>query len=131
MTEGQFCVRHKNRRKHNQHFELPFFMINLHFGTLNIKKKKFFLTSSIYLVFSSLRNQRRLAQTNSKVQVFYSVWKETTHKLSKFATAKNVFSSLYGIGATCFKCFLFHVITGRYSFLIKVYLFNRHILALF
>ena len=33
MTVNYFCVRHKNRRKHNQHFTLLFFKINLHFGT--------------------------------------------------------------------------------------------------
>ena len=36
MTANYFCVRHKNRGKHNQHFELLYFMINLHFDTSNL-----------------------------------------------------------------------------------------------
>ena len=42
-----------------------------------------------------------------------------THKPSKEAAAKNFFSSLYVIDATCFEideCFLFHVTTGRRYF---------------
>ena len=38
-TENYFCVRHKNYKKRNQHFELPSFMINLHFGTSNYLSK--------------------------------------------------------------------------------------------
>ena len=32
MSENNFCVRHKNRRKHNQHFKLLFFKLNSHLG---------------------------------------------------------------------------------------------------
>ena len=41
VTKNHFCVRHKNNKKHNQHFEQLFFMINLHFDIsnyLNIEK---------------------------------------------------------------------------------------------
>ena len=67
---------------------------------------------------------------------FYFVWKETTAKPSKLATAQNFFSSVYFIVTACFhKCFLFHVITGRHCFykslLISWGFFNRHVLALF
>ena len=53
-------------------------------------------------------------------QVFHSVWKEISHKLSKAAAAKSFFPSVYVNGTTCFgECFLFHVITGRHYFLYK------------
>ena len=33
-AENYFCVRHKNRKKHNKQFKLLFFKIWLHFGTI-------------------------------------------------------------------------------------------------
>ena len=50
-------------------------------------------------------------------KVFRSVWDETTHKISKVATSKSFFSSVYVIGLTFFDDFLFHVITERQCFL--------------
>ena len=35
LTENYFSVHHKNKRKHNQHLPLLFFMLNLHSGTSN------------------------------------------------------------------------------------------------
>ena len=71
-----FCIRHKNRRKHNQYSKLVFFNINLHFGTSDeistFGKLNCLPISSNYLVFSSLEMQRRLIQTKmsrSKIQV--------------------------------------------------------------
>ena len=58
-----FCVCHKivchkNRRKHNQHFDVLFFTKNLHFITSNqiytYRKLSFPLTNSTYLVFLPL-----------------------------------------------------------------------------
>ena len=47
--------------------------------------------------------------------VFYFVWKETSHKPLKVATAETFFPSVYTIGTACFhECFLFHVITERH-----------------
>ena len=67
MTEDSFCVRHKNRRKHNQHFKLLFFTINLHFITSNLiytyRKLNLFLTNSIHLVSLPLKMGQRLKQT--------------------------------------------------------------------
>ena len=57
-----------------------------------------------------------LFSRNAKVyyKLFYSVWKEMSHKPLKVAAAKKYFSSLY---PTCFdECFLFHAITGRHYF---------------
>ena len=54
-------------RKNNQHFELLFFMINLHFGISNqlskYRKIDLLLISSICLVFSYLELKRNDSQT--------------------------------------------------------------------
>ena len=52
----------------------------------------------------------------SIIQAF-TVLKQTTHRTSKVAAEKNIFSSVNLIGATCFnKCFLFYLIIGRHCF---------------
>ena len=55
------------RCKQNQHFELLFFMISLHFGTSNYlftyRKTSLILKNVIYLVLSSLEIQRKVIQT--------------------------------------------------------------------
>ena len=75
INESYFCVRHKNRRKHSQHFKLLFFTLNLHFVTLNqiatYRKPNLPLTSSIYLVFLPLEMQVRLNQTKVYCTLFY------------------------------------------------------------
>ena len=85
-----FCVRHKNRRKLNQHSQLLFLKINLHLDS-QTKYLHFLPITSIYLVSSSVEMQR-LVQTKVYYKLCYSVWKETSHKLLKVAAAcKNVF----------------------------------------
>ena len=50
--------------------------------------------------------------TDGILQVFCSVWKETTGKPFKIAAAKNFFSCMYVIGTICFdECY---VINGRH-----------------
>ena len=51
----------------------------------------------IYLVFSSLEMQRRHMQTKACFQLFYSVWKKTSHKPWKVAVAKNSFPHGYNL----------------------------------
>ena len=69
INENFFCVRHKNRRKRNQHFKLLFFTINLHFvisnKTFAYRKLSLPLTSSTSLDFLPLKMQKRLKQTQS------------------------------------------------------------------
>ena len=85
------------------------------YGKLNLLTIK-----STYLVFSSRERQRRPIQIKVYYKLFYSVWKETSHKPLKVTTAKNNFPSMYIIDKTCFNlCFLFHVVTGRHYFLRK------------
>ena len=136
-----FLVCHKNRWKHKQHFKLLFFKIILYFSIsdyLSIYGKLNFLPiNSIYLVFSSLEMQRRVIQIKTHDKLFYSVWKESSHKPLKVAAAKNYFPGVYIIDITCFnKCFLFHVITWRQYFLCKLivpqwFWCNRHVAAFF
>ena len=52
------------------------------------------------------------------LQIFYSVWKETTCKHSKVVAAKTFFSKVYVAGTTCLdECIISHMITSRYYFL--------------
>ena len=79
------------------------------------RKKNLHLISNIYVVLSSLEIQTRPIQIKAYYKFLYSVWEETTHKSSKVETGKEISSSAYVIGTTCFdKCFLSHVITGRH-----------------
>ena len=121
MTTSYFCVHYKNRRKHNLHFKLLFFQVYLHFGTSNeisaYSKTCLLHINSIHLVLSSLDLQRRVIKIKYTTS-FFTLWKETTPKPSKVATAKDFSHSVHVIVTICFeKYFLFLVITG----FIKVY----------
>ena len=89
--QNLFCVRHKNRRKHSQHFKLLFFTINLHFVTSNqipiYIKPNLVLTSSIYLVFFPLEMQGRLKQTKL-YHKFFILCDRNDHKPLKVVAAK-------------------------------------------
>ena len=72
--------------------------------------------NNIYLVFSSLKMQKRIVQTKVYHRFFHSVCKEKTHKPSNAVAAKNLFSIVYVINTTYFdEFFLFHAITGRFK----------------
>ena len=61
--------------------------------------------------------QGRLTETKVYYKLFYSVPKETSHKLLKVAAAKKYFPSVYITDTTCFdECFLFDAITGNIIF---------------
>ena len=139
-VENYFCVRRKNRRKHNEHFELLFFMkiytLVHETNYLNIEKQLYFSWVVFiwsYILWRSKEDSHRLSTVYYKFCC--SVWTETTQKTVEVTTAKNFFSSVYVTVTTCFdKCFWFHVITGRYCFLnkslaITLNFFNRHVLA--
>ena len=98
VTENYFCVRHKNRRKHNQHFELLYFIINIHFGASNqlsaCSKINVLFINTIYLVLSSLEIKRTLIQ----IEVFYRLLLpclkiNNSQNFRSIATVKNLFSS--------------------------------------
>ena len=89
-------------------------------------KVNFLPTKSTYLIFFSLRMQRRLMQTKVYHEPFYSVWKETSYKALKKAAAKRCKSGVYVIDPICFEeCFLFHVISGKHYFLYKFIVTQR------
>ena len=123
MTDNYFCIRHKNRRKHNQHFKLLFFKLNSHFETSNetskYRKLNLLLINSIYLTISSLEMQRQ--PDRPKYTTFFLICiKKTTRKPSKVAAAKKFSPGVYVIDTTCFdERFLFHGIAGRHYFLYK------------
>ena len=122
INKSYFCVRHKNRRKHNQHFKTADF--HNKFTLLHIKSNIFIwktkfasLSSSIYFIFLPLEMQIRLEQTKICHAFSYFVWKEMNNKPLKVSAAKSRFSSVYVIGTTCFnKRFSFYVITERHYF---------------
>ena len=140
MTENYFCVRQKNKRKLNQHFEQLFFMISVHFGISNLlskyRKTNLLLINSVYLAFFSRGVQRRVIQTKVYHKFFYFVWKETTHKPSthkSIETAKKLFSSVYLIGTTCFNKLFYSCDNWKTLFFIKAYCYpealsHRHVL---
>ena len=61
---------------------------------LNIKRNKFISHKQYLLVFSSLKAQRGLTQTNVYHKFFYSVWKETIHQPSKVQQLRKTFSQV-------------------------------------
>ena len=134
MTGNYFCVRHKNRWKHNQHFKLLYFKLNSHFGKSNwifaSRKLNLLSINSICLVVSSLEMQRKL---KVHYKFFFSVSKETSHKPSKLAAKKNFSCSVHFIDTTCFdEYFWFHLITGAIAFGKSLsLLFSRHIATFF
>ena len=77
ITVNYFCVRHKNRWKHNQHFKMLFFKENLHFGkseqTSTYGKVNLLLIKSIYLIFSSRERQKSLIQTKVYHTSFFTL----------------------------------------------------------
>ena len=81
-------------------FKLLFFRLNPHFNSSDL------IDTFSFLPFTKVPLTR-----------FYSVRIKTTHKPSKEVAAKNFFSSVYVIGATCFdEFFLSHVIIEKRSF---------------
>ena len=139
INESYFCVRHKNRQKHNQHFKTAVFTINLHFVKLKqmstYRKLNLPLTSSIFCL-PTCRNAKKTCTDPSIPLVFLLYWKERTFKPLKVAAAKTLFSSVYAIDTNCFdECFLFFVIAGRHyfswKFIVTVRLLNCHVAAFF
>ena len=68
INESYFCVRHKNRREHNQHFKIAVFHIKIQTlpnrnKYLHNRKLNLLLTSSIYSVLFPLEMQKGLEQT--------------------------------------------------------------------
>ena len=77
ITGNNFCVRHKNRRKHNQHFKVLFLTINLQVITSNqiftYRKLNFPLTnqSTPHVLFAT---HKPLKVAAAKALLFRGVW---------------------------------------------------------
>ena len=85
--------------KHNQHNEMVFSVLNIHFGTSNYNMQQNKCTSYKHLFgLLSSKKPKQTRTDQSTLQVSCSVWKEATHKPSKVATEKNVIFSVYVIG---------------------------------
>ena len=75
--KNNFCVRHKNRRKHNQHFKVLFLTINLQVITSNqiftYRKLNFPLTnqSTPHVLFAT---HKPLKVAAAKALLFRGVW---------------------------------------------------------
>ena len=101
-------MRHKNRRKHNQHFKLPLFKINLNFLTKFSSHKQYLFN------FLSSRNAKKTDQS-------ILCLKKKTHKHLTIEAIKKLFSSVY---VTSFgECFLFRS-TASYFSLQMIFLKN-------
>ena len=104
-----FFVCHKNRQKHNQHFKLIFFTINLHFVTSNqiptYRKTNLPLTSSICLVFLPLEMQGRL---KPKYTTRFFTLKRNDPQTFKSGSRENPFIQCVQL--------TFYAITGRHYF---------------
>ena len=70
ITKNYFFVCHKNRREHNQNFELRYFMINLNFGLSKYQssyRKVYLLLTNILssLLWKAKKDMHRLNCTSS------------------------------------------------------------------
>ena len=119
ITVNYFCVRHKNSRKHNQHFKQLFFKTNLHlsdyistYGKLNLLS-----INRIFLVFPSREMQRKLMQTKVYYKLSLSSLKRSILQTFNSSSCKKVFPSVLIIDTTCFdECFSFRLITANSIF---------------
>ena len=94
MTGNYFCVCHKNRQKHNQHFKLLCFKRNSHFGKSSkiseCRKLNLLHIDSICLVVSSLEMQRRLIQTKVFFLLFSLCLKRNDLQIFKNSSCKKI-----------------------------------------
>ena len=82
---------------------------------LHIENKNLFLIDSIYLVFPSLKNQRKLLQTKVWYK-FFTLSDNNDRQTFKSINCKKFFSSVYVVGTTCLDKYVYIPcnITGRY-----------------
>ena len=116
-----FFVRHKNRRKHNQHFKLLFFKINLYYGTSDYiptyGKLSLFPINSIFWPSLLEKCKEDWCRPKYTTSFHYSVSKEVFYKPLKVAAAKKAFPSVFIINTTWLdECFSFHAITANSIF---------------
>ena len=116
-----FFVRHKNRRKHNQHFKLLFFKINLYYGTSDYiptyGKLSLFPINSIFWPSLLEKCKEDWCRPKYTTSFPYLVLKEASHKPLKVVAARKFFSDVFISDATCFdECFSFIAVTANSIF---------------
>ena len=88
-----FLCPQKNKRKRNQHFQLLFFTIDLHFVTSNdvhIQKAKLAYHKQYLFGLLTSRNAKSTQTDQSILHVFLLCLKKMTHKPLKAAAAKTL-----------------------------------------
>ena len=93
--------------------------MNLFFGVIKLNKYMYKSKFTFHKQwFFGLEMQRRQIKTKICFKYFYSIKKETTHKHSNVASAKNYFFKVQAIGTTLFaeRFFFFNLITGSHYF---------------
>ena len=93
ITVNYFCVQHKNRRKHNQHFKQLFFKTNLHLSDYISTYGKLNLLSINNIFLSSLleKCKENWCRPKYTTSFLYPVLKEASYKPLKAAAAKKSF----------------------------------------
>ena len=95
------------------------------------KKMNLLLTNSISSVFSFLKNLRSLAQTKGHYIFLLCLKRNDSKTFESSNLKKKKFSNVHVTATTCFdKCFLFHVIHERHSFLLN-FIVTLRVLAFF
>ena len=93
INDSYFCVHHKNRRKHNQHFRLLFLTINLRFVTSNqiSTYRKLFFSHKQYLFSLLTHRNAKKNQTDQRITHFFLVClKRNDPKTFKSSSCKNL-----------------------------------------
>ena len=95
INESYFCVLHKNRRKHNQHFRTAVFHKKFTLCQIKpniyIQKTKFASHKEYLFCVLTCRNAKKTQTDQSIPLVFLFVWKQTTDKPLKVTAVKNPF----------------------------------------
>ena len=97
-AESYFCVRHKNRRKYNHHLTTDVFPKNLQF----FKSNQVSTYRKLNLPFTTCRNAKKSRTDQSIPIVSLLCLKRDDPQTFKSGGCKNIFSSVWAIGTTCF-----------------------------
>ena len=94
-NQNFFYVHHKNKQNHNQHFELLFFILHLHYGTSkklsSCRKINLLLVINICFLFSSLEIQIKLIETEEGSNFLTLSEKELLTNLQKYTSYQKYF----------------------------------------
>ena len=127
-------------QKHNPHFKLLIFRINLLFGISNEMSTygnlSLLLMYGIYLVFSSLEIQRRLIQTKLYYHFLLLCLKRNVSQTFKSSNCNKLFAKFLCYWYSLLWWMFFILCDNWKKFFIKIYHYpelfcNRHVIAFF